>query len=651
MCGIVGVATRGILTPAHREQLRRMNDSLVHRGPDGQGQFFDGEDGKSHARVGLAMRRLSIIDVEGGGQPLFNEDRSIALVCNGEIYNSVELRADLERRGHHFRTGSDCETIAHLYEEEGVACLHRLRGMFAFALYDKREQRLLLARDRLGEKPLYIHRRDGELWFSSEARAMVRSGTVPFRMDADAITSSLHWGFVPGVKTAIQGIEKLDAGHYLSLDLQTFDCRIVEYWNPRNAPPFEGDPTRAVADELDNVSRLIVRSDVPVGICLSAGIDSSAVATLASRSYPGTICGVTVGFAGSPRQDERAGARRFARELRIPLIELELTPDDAADSLVDACAALDEPITDSAGPSIYSMMRRCRNEGLKVMLTGLGGDELFWGYQWMRDSVAMTESKYARLDRGASMRDYLMLSSPGRSYGQARAWLGDAGGVRSSINRWRTDMSHPDRMVFWDLVPEFEATRSALGSYFEPAWLASANADAPYAPFSFAQRPERVDIEVMCLVLDTYLRENGLSQSDRLSSANSVELRTPLVDYRLVELAVGIQKAQMVHRGAPKAVLLSALDTLLPEFVRSRPKTGFSSPWRKWARSTAARHGLLLIDGLLVQSGILRADRAAELRARLDSGRLGVRDHFAHAILRLELWARGLDQSATRAAA
>src|SRR5215510_5823377 len=250
MCGIAGVISATPLSPLHHEQLLRMNGALIHRGPDGSGLY-------QGAHVGLAMRRLSIIDLSNGWQPLHNEDKSLALIANGEIYNFVELRAELQRRGHSFRTGSDCEVILHLYEEHGEDCVHDLRGMFAFALWDERRGDLFLARDRMGEKPLYLYEKDGLLYFASELKALLRTGVIDFQLDPSAVYQYFHYQYVPEPLTPIKGVRKLAAAHLLVVDIASWSIEEKCYWRMDEAPPLEGDPVRLIREQLETVSEIV----------------------------------------------------------------------------------------------------------------------------------------------------------------------------------------------------------------------------------------------------------------------------------------------------------------------------------------------------------------------------------------------------------
>ncbi|MGB8507357.1 MAG: hypothetical protein WCD76_03050, partial [Pyrinomonadaceae bacterium] len=261
MCGISGIVSRQKVTPEEVSRVAAMSRALIHRGPDGAGEF-------RAQHVAFAARRLSIIDLEGGAQPLYNEDRSLALVANGEIYNHVELRRRLEALGHRFATGSDCESILHAYAEYGADCVRHLRGMFAFAIWDEARGRVLLARDAMGEKPLYLYERDGSLVFASEMKALLRSGRVPFELDPAAVNLYFHYQYVPEPRTAIKGVRKLNAAHLLVIDVEPWRVEERCYWRMEDAPPIEGDAPALIRDELETVSELVTRADVPVGVAL-----------------------------------------------------------------------------------------------------------------------------------------------------------------------------------------------------------------------------------------------------------------------------------------------------------------------------------------------------------------------------------------------
>ena len=531
MCGIAGIISRSPLTPEHMDRVRAVNESLRHRGPDGAGEF-------SAPHLFLAMRRLSIIDLQTGAQPLCNEDRSLALVANGEIYNFVELRRHLEAKGHRFSTHSDCETVLHLYEEFGLEFVHHLRGMFALALWDSGRRRLVLARDRMGEKPLYLFERDGQLLFASEMKALLRSGLVPFDLDPVAIDLYFHYQYVPEPRTPLQGVRKLDAAHLLTIEVDPWQISERCYWRMEDAPPLEGDPAGLIREELERISEMIIRSDVPVGVALSGGLDSSAIAALAARKYPGTMHAFSVGYPGRPPSDERADAQALADHLKMPFHEVELDTTGMAATFPELVWWRDDPIADISGHGYFAVMKLAGEHGVPVMLQGQGGDELFWGYDWVRQAAAESKQKAALVEKGwRALPEYLSFEAPGWLGPRTLLkWAADGFGLGGGWERFQRDRrTSKERMVFYDLAPDFGRAESDARAFYSPAFADRLNSARATDLFTFPQPWPPVEIRLTRLICDTYLRENGIGQRRRLSMASSVELRLPLVDYRLVK--------------------------------------------------------------------------------------------------------------------
>lgn len=601
MCGVTGIIARQKITHVDLMRVEAMNGALAHRGPDGTGEYHD-------THVALAMRRLSIIDLAGGWQPLYNEDRSLVLVANGEIYNFVELRRALTERGHDFGTGSDCETILHLYEEYGLDCVQHLRGMFAFALWDTNRKRLLLARDRMGEKPLYLYEQEGQLLFASEMKALLRSALVPFDLDPHAIDAYFHYGFVPEPATPIKGVRKLGAAHLLTVDIELWRVQEQCYWRMEDAPPLEGNPAELIRAELETISELVVRSDVPVGVALSGGLDSSAIAALAARKYPGKMHAFTVGYPDRPAVDERKDAQRLAKHLEMPFHEVELTTHDMVAFFPELTYWRDDPIADISGYGYYSVSRLAREHGVPVMLQGQAGDELFWGYPWMRQAVAESNQKAAFARWGQfGWLGYLSSEGPGhmgpRTIGR---WVRNGFGIKLDRTRWERHARGPEnQLVFYDLTPGFQQAVSAAQHIYGPALLDSRNGHSPSDTFTMPAPWSRTDVILTQLICQTYLRENGIAQGDRLAMASSVELRLPLVDHRLVETVIGLRKANPDHDLPPKIWLRNALRGVLPDWVFERPKRGFTPPVGAWNRALYDAYGPQLTDGFLVQQGFL----------------------------------------------
>jgi len=611
MCGIAGIITHAPTTPAEIAGVKATNTRLAHRGPDGSGEFQD-------RHVMLAMRRLSIIDLEGGWQPLYNEDHTLALVANGEIYNFIELRQRMETLGRRFNTNSDCETILHLYEEHGLDFVQHLRGMYAFALWDTKRRRLILARDRMGEKPLYLYETNGRVFFASEMKAVLASGLVPFELDPTAVNLYFHYQYVPEPMTPLKGVRKLDAASLLIVDVEPWNVEERRYWRMEDAPPIEGDPARLIREQLESVSEIVIRSDVPVGIALSGGLDSSAIAALAARKYPGTMHAFSVGYPGSLDNDERCDARALADELGMPFHDVELTTSEMVSFFPELVYLRDDPIADIAGFGYYSVMKLAREHNVPVVLQGQGGDELFWGYGWVQDAALASARKLQHANNPvATLPRYMDVNLPGGlSRVQLAEWAHGLGGLRRTWESLRRDRTaSPDQMVFYDLVPDFRTSMAQTRTIFSQTFSEQINGSTATSLFTFNRPWPNIDVTLTRLICDTYLRENGVTQGDRLGMASSIEMRLPLLDHRLVETVIGLRKANTDVNKPPKAWFKAALKDVLPDAVINRPKRGFSPPVLEWHRALFTAHGKSIADGYLLEHGVLTEESACELAA------------------------------------
>jgi asparagine synthase (glutamine-hydrolysing) len=564
MCGICGIVGEDpVQDPA---PMRLMLSELAHRGPNGVGELVS-------PHVALGMTRLAIIDIEGGAQPLYDCAGSAALVLNGEIYNYRELRRELGRRGHVLRTRSDAEVVVHLYEELGTEFVSRLRGMFALALWDPRLRRLVLARDRMGEKPLYFRLGRRSITFASELRALVRSRTFSAELDPTAIHEFFHYQYVPEPLTPLAGVSKLPAGHIMTVELPQWRVEQSRYWSMVDAPPLVGDPVEAIGDQLRSLAPLVTQADVPVGVALSGGLDSSAVAALAARSSPNEVHAFSLGYQGRPVLDERHEAEQLAGALGMPYHEIELSERDVASSFGRLARAWNEPIADLAGFSYLAIAESAGRNGVPVLLQGQGGDELFWGYPWVRRALAQS-----------------------RSHGFQNA-------------------SGPHRLTFYDLDPDYQEAARCCHLLYDQDWLRRVDLEAPAARFTAPRWPENLAVEITRLISQTYLLSNGIAQGDRITMSASVELRLPLVDHRLVETTIGFRKRIDDHALDPKAWLRGAVAGLLPETVLSRQKRPFTPPMHRWHAALRQAYGWMLPDGMLVSIGVLRREAAARLAA------------------------------------
>lgn len=634
MCGIAGRLAFGMVSEREAVAVGRIVRAMRHRGPDSQSRYFG-----THAA--LAGCRLSIIDVEGGGQPLTNETQSIVLFANGEIYNFRELRDLLVGKGHVFRTGSDCECIVHLYEDYGDRCVEHLRGMFAFVLWDITRSRAIVVRDRLGEKPLYVVEDEQGLYFSSELRPMVAAGVAEPVVSLDAVAEYFHFGYVPEPRSALRNVRKLPAGAMICFDARAGVAEEQRYWGIEDAAPVSEPPARAIRSQLEEIGERVVGADVPVGVSLSGGMDSSIVAALAAKFAREPVHAFSLGYEGAPHTDERADAKWLARRLGLVFHDIELTAEDAASRYEGAVARCDDPIADGAAIAFDAIAAAAREAGVPVVLGGQGGDELFLRYRWCRDALRVTASRLdATSGTGLSVARYLRPQLPPVSYVGGMRWLADAAGLRTLLSCWKDScQGSRGRVACYEFTEPFRETRRVRRKYFGPALESVDVEDAIHRVHSKMRPGVCADVAVMACAIDGYLRENGIAQGDRLFMANSVELRLPLVDYRLVETVAGLRLASGVPTTGD-GWLRAAVKDLLPQEVFSRPKRGFSTPWRKWAKEISRRFGYLLEGGALVDCGVLRAD-AARVLARGVS-RLGLPVDGAREALCLEVWLRNV---------
>lgn len=640
MCGICGIIVNNRPNFDKDTIVSGMNAALYHRGPDGEGAYSDDH-------ITIAMRRLSIIDLQGGWQPLYNEDGTLVLIANGEIYNYVELRKELENKGHHFSTKSDCETILHLYEEYGTDCVQYLRGMFAFALWDMKKQRLILARDRMGEKPLYLFMQNGCLVFASELKALLSSGIVPFELDPNAINLYFYYQYVPEPRTPLKNVRKLPAGHILTIDAGPWQYNETCYWEMDDAPPLTGNPGECIRNELEDISEIIIRSDVPVGVALSGGLDSSAIAALAIKKYPDTMHAFSIGYPDRPPCDERRDAEKFADYLGMPFHDIELKTEDLVTIFPDLIYYRDDPIADISGFGYYSVMKLAHDHNVPVVLQGQGGDELFFGYTWVKAAVKNSILKQNLLQReNHHWTNYIEWGLPDfTSPPEVLRWVRAMGGVAPALDHYRRNITSPeDQLVFIDILPDFQSAEQYREKLYPISFINQISKTEPYSLFTAPLPWKNIDVMMTKLISQTYLLENGITQGDRLSMASSVELRLPLVDHKLVETVIGLRKNYPDYNLEPKAWFKDALKGIVPEWVMNRPKRGFAPPVKKWHTAVFEKYGALLDEGYLVQSAALTRDMAKELSTGPHPRNTITPLSFKALVL--ELWCRKMSQTA-----
>ena len=585
-----------------------MCGAIVHRGPDDEGRFVA-------PGVALGMRRLSIIDVANGRQPIGNEDGSIQVVLNGEIYNHRELRTKLLNLGHRFSTRSDTETIVHLYEDAGEAVVDGLRGMFSFALWDAGRQRLVVARDRVGIKPLYYWEHDGGVAFVSELRSLLAMPGFVARVDPKAIAGYLAFGYVPETACILTGVRKLPPGHLLTWDRE-LGVSIRRYWSAIRETK-EWAEAEAVAELrrlLAESVELHLESDVPLGAFLSGGIDSSTVVALMARQAGQPVRTFSIGF-DDPAFDEAPHAARVARELGTVHTELIVRPD--ADTLIEhVVRAFDEPFADSSALPTFLVSQLARQH-VTVALSGDGGDELFGGYERYAEVTQLGQLRSAGVRSAiAGVVRRMPHVSPGRNY------LLDWSRTRQA--------RYTARVTLPLLRSEGGAARAEVAALLESR--------DTLLDDSFAEAESRDFLSQMMLVdFSTYLPGDILTKVDRASMAHSLEARVPLLDHRLIEFAMSLPSSLKLRDGTGKWILREAIKGLVPRSVLEHPKRGFAVPLRRWFRKEL-RHR---VDALLdANCAIHQFVDPRYVRHLVLEHRVGRRDHSAALwrLMTLELW-------------
>lgn len=565
MCGICGVISFNSKTTIDLAALKRMCQTLVHRGPDDEGYYVDQE-------AGLGMRRLSIIDLVSGRQPLTNEKQTIWLISNGEVYNYRELRSELEGKGHVFATRSDSEVIVHAYEEYGDRCAEHFNGMFAFAVWDTVRKRLLLTRDRIGIKPLFYWSRDDRLVFGSELKAVIAHPCVPKEIDPISLDHLLTMEYVPAPRTILKSIHKLPAGH--SLVFEPGKLCIEQYWDVpfREGPSDRASCTEMLSELLRDAVRMQMVSDVPLGAFLSGGMDSSTVVACMREATTQPIRTFSIGF-GDGSYNELPYARTIAMRFGTDHREEILRPN-IADLVERLLSHLDEPLGDFSIVPTYLVSRLAR-QSVKVVLSGDGGDEVFGGYEsYVADRL--DRMLYRRLPGWLrqSALPALMTQVPPQAQKKGlinkskRFVEGAALSPSLQHTRWMVFLTARDKVALYR--PDLQA------------WLNGLTVESIFEGHFRASRQQEPLGQQQYVDIKTYLVEDILAKVDRMSMAASLEARVPLLDHRIVEFAVNLPTNMKMHRGQTKLILREAMAHLLPSTTLNRPKQGFSIPLKHW---------------------------------------------------------------------
>ncbi|MGB7132291.1 MAG: asparagine synthase (glutamine-hydrolyzing) [Candidatus Sulfotelmatobacter sp.] len=632
MCGIAGiVSTDG--EPIEAATIHRMCQAIVHRGPDDEGLFV--KDG-----VGLGMRRLSIIDVSGGHQPVFNEDRSVWIVFNGEIYNFPELREELLKRGHKFSTYTDTEVIVHLYEEMGPDCVSKLRGMFAFALYDERRRKLLMARDRLGKKPLHFalqnqasrgsesDRAEGSrLLFASEIKSILTVAPELATVNHQALLQYMYFGYVPDPLTAFTSIQKLPAGHLLEFENGRIAVR--QYWDlPQygtHTPRSEEECLEEMEHRLAEAVRIRLISDVPLGALLSGGTDSSTVVALMARASSQPVKTFAIGFRDEDF-NEAPYARMVAEKFGTNHHELIVEPD-VLETVQTLTSSLEEPFGDSSMLPTYYVSCLARKH-VTVALSGDGGDEIFAGYD--RYAIHLRRQWFERIPSWA------------RTFYRSRIYPrlpADMRGKKFSYN-----VSLPWRERYVDgisFVPAFERDMPLLSDDFRAVLRESGDpAEVMYKYFDSAPAKDPVS-QMLYVDTKTYMVADILTKVDRMSMAASLEVRAPILDHQFVEWATALPADWKIRGGKQKYILRKLAERVgVPREVLYRPKKGFALPLVHWMKHELKELIMtVLLDSETLQRGYFDVRGVRQL---LDEHFRGRRDHSGRIwrLLMFELWHR-----------
>ena len=624
MCGIAGIAgVRG--DSINAATVHRMCQTIVHRGPDDEGIYAQGA-------VGLGMRRLSIIDLSGGHQPIHNEDQTVWVVFNGEIYNFLELRQELESRGHLFYTHSDTEVIVHLYEEMGAECVRKLRGMFAIALYDKKRESLLLARDRLGKKPLHYALSNGRILFGSEIKTILAVAPELAEISNEGLLQYFYFGYINDPLTAFRGIHKLPPGHLLEYSDGKIDIR--QYWD---VPAFGTQPAASEEEFLQELERRLAEavrirliSDVPLGALLSGGVDSSIVVALMARASSTPVKTFSIGFRNESF-DETRYARMVAERYGTDHHEL-VVDSDIEPTLEFLSGMLEEPFGDSSMLPTFHVCRMARKY-VTVALSGDGGDELFAGYD--RYAIAMNRQELNWMPQSVASfyQNHIHSRIPAGTYGRNRVW----NALLSARDRYLDDVSY---------LPALHRERSIFSMEFLETAARLTNPLEQFRTY-YDDAPARETLSrLMYLDVKTYLAGDILTKVDRMSMAASLEVRVPLLDHVFVEWAASMPVEWKFRDGTRKYVLKKLAERLgIPSELLHRKKQGFQLPLVDWMRSELKGQFLdLLLEPRTLQRGYFRPEGVRALVKEHLSGRRN-RSGVLWKMLILELWHRNFLES------
>jgi asparagine synthase (glutamine-hydrolysing) len=623
MCGICGKLFFDRNHPVSTATIKLMMDSMHHRGPDDEGAFISGN-------VGLGHRRLSIIDLNTGKQPISNEDDTVWIVFNGEIYNYQEIHKHLLSKGHIFRTETDTEVIIHAYEEYGRDCISRLRGMFAFAIWDARKQVLLLARDRVGIKPLYYYLNDDFIIFGSEIKTLLQDPSVPRVVNLPIIDRFLTYFYVPGNETLLRNVLKLNPGCDLIVKNGTVDVR--QYWDLNfsfsDRKPAFSEAKEELLNLLKETVRLHMISDVPVGFLLSGGVDSTAMLSLSKDQTDKDLSTFTIGFDGENFADERPYARLAANRFGTKHYDMTMSAQNFLEFLPKYVWYMEEPVCEPPAIALY-YVSKLASEHVKVLISGEGGDEAFAGYQNYRNLVWLERLKQFMGPLNGTMGG--LLKGLGYVTGLGR------------FEKYVPFLSVPFEQYYYSRTSNpFTFFNSRFSEFYSSDFIRVIDKGRSTEPTKqFLRNVASNDYVAKMLYTDTktWLPDDLLIKADRITMANSVELRVPLLDHKVLEFAAGLPSSYKVHGLTTKYILKRAFDGYVPTEIIKRRKTGFPVPYESWLRTILKD---FVSDVLLDQRALRRgyfSKKAVQglIEENLKNGNYG-KEIFC--LISLELWHR-----------
>jgi asparagine synthase (glutamine-hydrolysing) len=563
MCGIAGAIS--LSKKVNPSIVKKMLSKMVHRGPDGEGMDI-------YDSIAMGMRRLSIVDIEGGMQPLYNEDKSIVIIGNGEIYNSSEIAKKL--KGHSPKTKSDIEMLVHLYEEFGVSGINQAKGMFAFCLYDRRKNIVILARDRMGEKPLYYYQGGDNFLFASEFKVI--KSVIPTKkltLNRAAIDKYFHYYFIPEPETIFNEIKKLPKATAMIIDLNTSTVSHLNYWEPVREV-YDNAPEKSIRTTFDRACLMNMQADVPVAVTLSGGIDSGSVlASLANQKQK--VTALSVGYKQNSRTDERQEAKGLAHMLDVPFFDHAIDESEFAAKFPSLVYDGDDLIADIAAFSISSIYKFAHDKNFKVLIGGIGGDELFNGYEWVNSAIAQAVNSKKN-------NNYLLHSF----------------------------IPTPNRLGFYDLHTPYKQAKIFIEKTYHKEFSGAFPFDNSLSPMYYqgGDSPLEKAYFLNSLLRDYWLTSNCIALTDRLSMSHSVEARSPFLESDFVSSALSSSKNMLSFDKESKYFFKKSIKGLLPDEVLKRPKKGFTPPVSNWLSAVIGKYIHLINVGFLSEQKIINGN-------------------------------------------